>query len=258
MTALLHNLYRYRELLLILIARNLKIRYKNSALGFLWTLLGPLFLIIIYSIFLTILMYKTGGRVHLPSLVTGIIVWQFLAMCLGDSLLSIMGNAPLVKKTAFPRIIFPLSMIAANLVNFLLSSLILVVYLQIAGLPLGPIYWLPVILLTQLALCLGVSLFLAAMNVFFRDTEHLVSVLMLAWFFLTPVIYTVEWIPERYRALAFLNPMTGIVTGYRNVLMSGPAGPPLLMLMSFGIAWAMLVLGLAVFQKLQLRFAEEL
>lgn len=258
MMSLFKDMYERRELLLILVVRNLKIRYKNSALGFFWTLLNPIFLIIIYATFLSILKFNSGAPEFLPTLVTGILVWQFLAMCLGDSMQTILGNSTLIKKTAFPRIVLPLAMVKANFINFLLSFVILVIYLQIVGMPLTGVYWLPVVLLTHFALCLGVSLVLCCSNVFFRDTEHVISVLMLAWFFMTPIIYSPDYIPARFRALAFVNPMTGIVTAYRGVLMSAATPGAGLLVMSFLVSWAVLVAGVLVFQKLQVRFAEEM
>jgi len=259
MSTLIKDICARRELLLILVARNLKIRYKNSILGFFWTLLSPLFLIAIYAVFLRVLrFFQPGDPMFMPRLVTGIIVWQFLAMCLTDSLQAIMGNADLVKKSAFPRMVLPLSMVTANLLNFLLSSVVLVVYLQIVGMSVSGLYWLPLILLTHIALCLGISLILSCSNVFFRDTEHILTVGLLAWFFLTPIIYTFDYIPARFREIVFINPMAGIVTAYRAVLMSDQVPDVRLIAASFVMAWAMLAMGIAIFQKFQVRFAEEL
>lgn len=196
------DIAKRRELVLILIERNLKIRYKSSFLGFFWSLLSPLFLIGIYSLFLGVLKFP----IHLPTLVTGIIAWQFLAMCMGDSLYSIVGNANLVTKAAFPRVILPLSMVGANAVNFLFSFIVLSIYLVVVGAAFGGVWWLPGIMLTQAALCLGMSMMVGAANVFFRDTEHVISVIMLAWFFLSPVIYEPEMIMEgfpRWAQVAF-------------------------------------------------------
>ena len=258
MMALFRDIYERRELLWILVARNLKIRYKSSALGFFWTLLNPIFLIVIYATFLSILKFNPGTPEFLPMLVIGIIVWQCLAMCIGDSMQTILGNSTLIKKTAFPRIVLPLAMVKANFVNFLLSSVVLVVYLQVVNMPISAAYWLPVVMLTHFALCLGVSLVLSCSNVFFRDTEHIVSVLMLAWFFMTPIIYPFDYIPARFQALAFLNPLTGVVTAYRGILMSSDTAGPGLLVMSFLVSWLGLVVGILVFQKLQVRFAEEM
>ena len=255
----LKDLFKYRDLLLMLVARNIKIRYKRSVLGFFWTLLNPLFLILIYAVFLKILkFFDASDPKFLPMLVTGIIVWQFLAMCLGDSLFAVIGNANLITKTAFPRIILPLSMVIANLVNFLLSLVILAVYLLAIGPEVSNLWVLPFIILTQFALCLGLALFLSSLNVFFRDTEHLLGVVMLAWFFLTPIVYQFHHIPEPYQRLAFLNPMTGIVTAYRHVFLSGDIMAPRLFSLSIAVAWAVCLGGIWFFQRLESRFADEL
>jgi len=251
------DIYKYRELLGILIQRNLKIRYKGSALGFFWSLLSPLFLIVIYSVFLRLLKVP----IELPVLVSGIIIWQFLSLCLGDSLGAIVGNANLVTKTAFPRIILPVAMVLANAINFLLSSTVLLAYLLIVKVTFGPVYLLPVMFLSQLALCLGMALIIASANVFFRDTEHILSVVLLAWFFLSPVVYTVQdvgAIASDWARLSFLNPMAGIITGYRAALMSVVHPGWGLLAGSMLVGWLVLVVGVFIFNRTQARFAEVL
>ena len=254
------NLIAHRELIVMLVVRNLKIRYKNSALGFFWTLLGPLFLILIYTLFLGIMRFN----VDLPLLITGILVWQFLAMCTGDSLHAIVGNANLVKKTAFPRIILVLSTVLANGVNFLLSLLVLCVYLFIVHTTPGLGVWFPIALLSQFALCLGLSLILSAANVFFRDAEHILGTSMTAWFFLTPVIYPLSILQPLFesrpwlQAVYFLNPMAGIVAAYRSLFLGTPTGPLPLLFLSFAVAWGLLLAGWSLFQRVERRFAEVL
>lgn len=260
----------HRELVGILVSRNIKIRYKNSALGFLWTLLGPLFMILIYFLFLSVMKFE----IDLPSLVTGILVWQFLAMCLGDSLNAILGNANLVTKASFPRIVLPLSTVLANSINFLLSMVVLVVYLLVVRADIGMLAWFPFIALTQFALCLGMALIISTANVFFRDTEHIVSLVMMAWFFMSPIIYPITliaggakipgttelttgfdaWIQQLY----FLNPMAGIITAYRSIFITQDAVSPSLWIPSFLVAWTILVAGVFVFQRAEARFGDEL
>ncbi len=252
----------WRELLVLLVQRNIKIRYKNSTLGFFWSLLSPLFLILIYSIFLGLMKFE----VHLPTLVTGIFVWQFLSLCAGDSLHAILGNSNLIKKTAFPRILLPGAMVGANLLNFALSLLVLLAYLVLAGAfrPGLELALLPVVLLTQTALCLGLALLLSSANVFFRDTEHVFGMLMMAWFFMTPVLYPVGLVTERFAAkpwivgLYFLNPMAGIISGYRRCLLGASDVSWMMLLPSVLVAWLVAAVGLAVFRRVQYRFAEEL
>ena len=254
-----------RELLLILVSRNLKIRYKHSTLGFFWSLLGPLFLILIYATFASILRFNQGRPGYLQFLVVGIVSWQFLVMCLNDSLYAIMGNANLVKRTAFPRAILPLAMVTANLVNFLLTGVVLFAYLLIVRADFGPLLLLPAVLATHVALCLGLALAMSTANVFFRDTEHILSVVTLAWFFLTPIFYPVGMQLEKLAALpgwvgnlVFLNPMTGLVCAYRAILISGETPPMALMGISFAVCWIVLLIGVVVFRRFEWRFGDEL
>jgi len=260
------NLLGYRELFLVLIQRNVKIRYKNSALGFLWSLLSPLMLIGIYAVFARILRFNEGRPNYLPFLVTGIVMWQYVAMCLNDSLYVILGNANLVKKTAFPRIILPASMVAANLFNFLLTWVVLIAYLLFSGVRGGEFIMLPAVLAGQVALCLGGALLISSANVFFRDTEHLLGVGMLAWFFMTPIFYPVtmqlEFLPAQYNWAAFLNPMTGIVCGYRRILI-GAEVPDMLVpwgyvAISLAVSAIVCLLGIVAFSKSERRFGDVL
>ena len=252
----------WRELFILLVQRNIKIRYKNSSLGFFWSLLSPLFLIVIYSVFLGLMKFS----VHLPSLVTGIFVWQFLALCAGDSLHAILGNSNLIKKTAFPRILLPGAMVGANLCNFALSLLVLGASLALAGAfrPGPGLALLPLLVLTQTALCLGLALLLSTANVFFRDTEHVFGMMMMAWFFMTPVLYPVTLVTDRFAArpgllaLYFLNPMAGLISGYRRCLLGATEVPWSALWPSILMAWLMAMAGFAVFRRVQHRFAEEL
>ncbi len=225
---------RWLELTRILALRNLKIRYKGSALGFLWSLLTPALTILMYAVFAHILKFG-GGDGYLPFLVTGIVVWGFTAGVLNDSLQAIAGNSNLVKKVWFPRAILPLSTTLANAVNFLLTLAPLLLYLALAGhLRLGRAYWLVPALALQLVLAPGISYPLATLNVFFRDTQHAVGIGQLAWFFLTPVFYypamqvSAAPLPDAWRGLVYLNPMTGVLAMYRRGLLGlelvpGPA-----------------------------------
>jgi ABC-2 type transport system permease protein len=176
----------------------------------------------------------------------------------------VVGNANLVTKAAFPRMILPLSMVLSNLVNFLLSGAVLCVYLLVARVAFGAVFWLPLIVLSQAALCAGVALLFSSANVFFRDTEHILSVVMLAWFFLTPVIYPVSLVFDSFpgatwvHTLFFVNPMTGLLTAYRGVLISAPVPSGSLVAVSFAVAWGVMIVGVLVFQKAQARFGDEL
>jgi lipopolysaccharide transport system permease protein len=262
MLKLLGQIAERRELLAILVSRNLKIRYKSSVLGFFWTLLGPLCMIAIYGVFAALLKFSNMRLHYLEYLITGLIAWQFLLMCLGDSLHAIMGNANLVKKTSFPRIVLPLSMVTANLINFFLTLAVLTCYLLFASTSFGPLYLFPLVLLTHVALCLGMSLLLSTSNVFFRDTEHLLGIVTLAWFFMSPIMYPIsmqlQHMPENLQWLPFLNPLSGILSVYRSIFIDDPSVPMAYLAISFAMCWVILFIGIAVFQKVQVRFGDEL
>lgn len=231
----------WREILGTLVFRNLKIRYKGSALGFLWSLLTPLSMICVYAAFAGVLGMKrdllgvSGTFQYLPFLVSGIVVWQFTAGCLSDSMHAISGNANLVKKVYFPRVILPLSTVFANAVNFGVSFAALAAYLAVCGsLRLSHAWWLVPAFAMQLALCCGLAMAVSTTNVFFRDVEHVIGLVQLAWFFLSPVMYEVSlqlaavpFARGALRGIAWLNPMTGVLAMYRRALLGmdlAPAG----------------------------------
>ena len=239
---------KWAELTRILTARNLKIRYKGSVLGFFWSLLTPALTILMYAVFAHILKFNKGQPHYLQFLVSGIIVWGFTAGCLNDSLFSIAGNANLVKKVFFPRAI----------------------------LPWGPgLLWLLPAFAFHLALCTGIALLVGTLNVFFRDTQHVVGIGQLAWFFLTPVFYFPQMQLEAagflgaWRGLVFLNPMTGVLALYRRALMGAaeqPLVPPAFAAdvpawwvgVSCAMCLAVLAIGVAALRRGDRTFGDEL
>jgi lipopolysaccharide transport system permease protein len=276
-----YEVAKRRDLLVLLVQRNLKLRYKGSVLGFFWSLLTPLLLIVVYAVFASILRFNQGRPFYLQYLVSGIIAWQFLAMCLNDSLHAVLGNANLVKKTAFPRIILPLSTMLANGVNFLLTLVVLVPFMMVSGLRPELLWLLPVVLLFHGLLSLGVSCLLSAVNVFFRDTQHAVGIGTLAWFFMSPVFYPMtmqlekvgKLMPEWGAYLVFLNPMAGLLWLYRRMLMGGVMGGPLeggdpacidallpwgLPAISLGMCVVVALIGVTVFQRSERHFGDVL
>jgi len=258
---LIRELVARRELVGNFVARNLKQRYKGSALGFLWSLLHPLFLVLIYLVFIRLMRFP----MRLPHLLVGVMVWQFLTLCAGDAAGVVLGNAALVKKTWFPRVILPLSAVLGNLVHFLLSLVVLAFALPALGAP--PIAgWLhlPWLIALQLVFCLGISLGLSALNVFFRDVEHLVPIGLMSWFFMTPVIYAADQVvgnptlPAWVAPLFFANPMATLLAWYRHALLGDPLPPAGLLWPGFAVAAGVFLLGAVLFARLEPRFADEL
>ncbi len=263
------TLFARHELLSTLVGRNLTIRYKGSALGFLWSLLTPLFFILIYAAFATILKFNRGQPHYLQSLVGGIIVWQFTASCLNASLFSIIGNANLVKKVAFPRVILPASTAIADAINFLLTFLVLLLYLLLTGAAdFHHAWWVLPAFLMQLVLGIGLCCLCGTLNVFFRDVQHIVGVVTQAWFFLSPAFYDVsmqlELLRDRFHWpewLAYLNPITGILGCYRLGVMGAPGlvhapWSPLYPALSAAVCLVVFLLGLAVLRAGDRRFGD--
>lgn len=227
---------KYRlELLWMLIKRNLKIRYNGSALGFLWSLFTPLSQILIYVIFAKIL--KFGGPGYIQYLVGGIILWQFTAGCLNDSLYAIVGNTNLVKKVFFPRILLPLSTALATGINFLIAFAVLIPFLILTNTAEFHFAYLALAIVLHLLLGIGLCCICSCMNVFFRDTQHWIGIFSQVWFFLTPVFYgfdlQIDAMKDKFASLpatlVYLNPMTGILSAYRMGLMKHEINP-----LSFG------------------------
>jgi len=270
----LQELYAHRELVRNLVVRDVKLRYRNSVLGFLWCLVNPLLLMGVFSIVFTYMLPRVEIA-HFPVfLLCALLPWNFASTSIAQAIDSISGNAILLTRVYFPREVLTISVVLANLVNFLLSLLVLFIFIVVAHIPLNwSILYLPIIIIVQLAFVLGISLLLATVNVFYRDTRVIVEVLIQAWFFLTPVFYPVNLLPEWRQLLGvmvpvrrlvyILNPMASIIASYRSVLYGqidgSPPGAPGLDFFSRTVitAFLCLIVGYLVFCRYSPRFAEE-
>ncbi len=224
----LKKIFERKELVKNLVIKQLKVRYKSSSLGFLWSLLNPLLMMLVYSAVFSRMV--RGGAEGIDNyaafLVVGLFTWNFFAGSLSDSVNAFMGNASLIKKVYFPRIILPVSSVLTNLVNYLLSLAVVFILLGIWGIyPNWSVLYLPAVILIMLLICAGFSFLLATLNVIFRDIEHMIQVGLLAWFFMSPVIY-VPWedfIPARFHDLYLLNPMARLIISFQDILYFGEA-----------------------------------
>jgi ABC-type polysaccharide/polyol phosphate export permease len=259
------DLYGYRDLFLNLVIRDLKVRYKKSALGFLWSLLNPLMMMAVFTVVFTILTVPTIDNFPVFVL-TGIVAWNFSASSITGAAFSVVGNSTLINKVYFPREILPASLVASNLVNFLLTLLVLFGFIIAFKIPItAMVLLLPAVIAVQVMLTLGIALIVAAVNVFYRDVSVLLEVGIQAWFFLTPVFYQLERIPHTisflgidvWRWVYMLNPMAAIITDYRYILLYGlmPIRHSAFALAEAGIV---LALGYWLFRTLSPRFSEEL
>lgn len=258
-------IYRYRELLRNLTVRDLKVRYRNSLLGFLWAWGNPIMMTLVFTIVFGVLSPTSTHNYPLFILI-GWLTWGFTSAAINDGIQSIVSNAHLVKKVWFPRIVLPASAVFANAMNFLLALPLIVALILFFNVPIQPLLLLyfPIIFLSQLALVMGLSFFLSAANVFYRDTGVISGVVLTAWFFLTPVFYSVERLTDKSKLVYYLNPMASIIEAYRNVLYGSPNGAPPgppdsgFLLRTLGTSLVILVIGYVFFDRVSSRFGEEL
>jgi ABC-type polysaccharide/polyol phosphate export permease len=220
------TVWKRREMLVNLVSRELKARYKGSVLGFLWSILTPLFMAFIYMLFLRLL----ARGVPMQTIIIGVFAWQFTAQSVNSGLTAITGNSNLVRKVFFPRIILPISVTLANLVNYLLSLIvqfvILYFLLKVKGETIS-IYALalPLLIIYHTVFNMSLAFFLSGINVYFRDAQHLVGVLLSAWFFVSPAMYDLSFVQKLainnpiIFDLYMINPMAIIITGYRALLL---------------------------------------
>ncbi len=261
------EIYRYRELIRNLVVRDLKVRYRNSVLGVLWSLLNPLLMTLVFTIVFT-LMIPSDIPNYPVFFMCGFLPWSFFAASVMGSTNSIVGNASLIKKVYFPREILPLAEVLSNLVNFLVAMIVLFAMILIFRIPLTrAVLMLPLIILVHVIFCVGMALLLSTANVFYRDTRHILEVVMQAWFFLTPVFYPITTLPESAEVLGLtiniqlwarrLNPMASIIATYRDVLYRGHV-PGLDFFLRTAVQCLMvLVIGYLVFYRFSRIFGEE-
>jgi len=259
------RLFSYRDLLRNLVARDLKVRYKNSALGIIWSLLNPLGMMIVFTVVFTILIPNNSIDRFPIFVMCGLLPWNWFSGSVVGSIYSVVGSSALVKKVYFPREILPISTVLSNLVHFLIALIVLFAMMLVTGTPLT--VWaliLPLVIAIQLIFSLGLAFFLSSINVYYRDTAQIMEVLMLAWFFLTPVFYTFDQLPriQEHAHLAavlhYLNFVTPPLLAIRDPLFFGrlPSGGDTAY--AIGAAAVALALGAFVFQRVDDQLAAAL
>lgn len=253
----LHELWNYRELLYSFTWRDVMLRYKQTALGVLWAIIQPLFMMIIFTVFF-------GGLAKIPSegvpyplfVLAALLPWTLFAEGLTRSTTSMVTNANIMTKVYFPRLIMPLSSITSPLVDFTVSLVILFIMMAYYGfVPTINIVFLPLFLLLALATSLGVGLWLSALNVKYRDFQYTVPFIIQIWLFASPVVYASSLVPESMRLLYGLNPMAGVIEGFRWVLL-GTGAPSAMILVSVGMVVALLVSGAFYFRRMEQYYAD--
>jgi len=255
-------LWQYRELLYFLVWRDVKVRYKQTVLGVAWVILQPLASMALFTVLFGVLLKAPSGDVPYPIFAyAGLLPWNYFSAALTRSSGSVVNSANLVTKVYFPRLVIPLSSVLSSLVDFAVSAAVFGVLMAIYGVPLtSRVLVLPVLVLLAMITALGFGLWLSALNVRYRDINYLVPFVVQIWMYVTPVVYASTLIPEAYRFLLSLNPMTGVVEGFRWALLGSSAtgttlsGP--LVGISVAIALAVFLSGLVFFRTTERTFAD--
>ncbi|WP_027217561.1 ABC transporter permease [Butyrivibrio fibrisolvens] len=253
------NIWVFKDMVYELTHRELRGKYKGSVLGFLWTYMNPLLQIIVYSFFFSKIL-RSGIEAFYIYLIVGMFPFNFFTGGVIQGLGSIRYQGDLVKKVYFPRQILPIVSLTVNFVNLLISFAIIYSILLVSGwgINLRIQIWLIPIMVIEYFFALGLALLLSAVEVYFRDIEHIVSVIMMVWMYVTPMFYSIEIIPEQYLKFFYWNPMLYIIGMYQQILYYKVAPDMTYMWKAAGFAAIVVVLGSIVFKVLEKRFAEEL
>ena len=251
------RLYEYRELLKSNVKKDIRGKYKGSFLGILWSFINPLLTVIVYAIVFPYIL-RVQQENYLIFLIIGIIPWTFVTSTIAYGTTTILGNADIIKKVFFPREILPISVALSGLVNFFISCLIIFIFMFFSGIGFTKyIILLPLIALIQFVLLLGIIFITSSVNIYMRDLEYIVNFFINLLFYATPIIYSVDMFPDKFKWVLNLNPLATIITSYRDILYYGQL-PNLTMLMWVGLfSFILLIIGYAIFRKLEKGFAEE-
>jgi lipopolysaccharide transport system permease protein len=258
MSLKLHDLWEYRELLYFLVWRDVKVRYKQTSLGVIWAVLQPFLTMVVFSIFFGRLAKMPSEGLPYPIFAyTALLPWTLFARAFTESSNSLVENERLITKVYFPRLVIPLSSIVGGLVDFAIAFVILIAMMFFYGIvPKITIFIFPLFLLLAMITALGMGLWLSALNVQYRDVRYAVPFLTQLWFFITPVVYPSTLLPEKWRILYGLNPMVGVVEGFRWALL-GKLTPNIPMLITSAVvALLLLITGSFYFRRMEDVFAD--
>lgn len=253
------ELYAYRQMIISLVQRELRGRYKGSVLGFLWTFINPLLQLVVYTMVFSVIMRNDIEKYYM-FLFVALVPWSLISAAMVNGSTCIVSTPDMVKKIYFPREVLPLANTVSNFVNMLLCFVVVFVVLIVTGFGVNPqaLLYMPIIMIVEFVLALGIALLTSALTVYMRDVAYILSIIAMAWQFLTPVMYSSDTVPEELLPIFRMNPMTPVIEAYRDILYYKVC-PDLSTLTSaafFGIV--IFILGELVFSKLQRGFCEEL
>ena len=253
------ELYNYRQMIFSLVKRDLRGRYKGSVFGFLWTFLNPLLQLVVYTFVFSFLLKSEVENYYL-FLFVALIPWLFFSTAITGGSGSVLHQSGMVTKIYFPREVLPISHVTSAFINMLYSFIVVFSVIVIARVPVSPValLYLPVVMIVEYFLALGITMLVSAVTVYFRDLEFILSIFMMAWQYLTPVMYSVDIVPEHLMKIFMLNPMTPITIAYRDILYYAKAPDLSTLLMAIGMSAVFMLIGFWAFGKLKKRFAEEM
>ena len=254
----LKDLWEYRELIWIFVWRDLKVRYRQTVIGALWAIIQPFLTMVIFSIFFGGLAGVPSDKIPYPIFsYAALVPWTFFANSINQASNSLVNSADMIKKIYFPRLTMPLASVFAGLVDFMLAFIILLGMMLYYGfVPTINALWLPALLILSMITALGVSLWLSALNVQFRDVRHMIPFITQAWLFATPVAYPSSLLSEPWRTLYGLNPMVGVVEGFRWALLGTDTAPGPIIAVSSVMALLIFVGGAFYFRSMEKTFAD--
>lgn len=257
-TLRLGDLWEYRELLYFLTWRDIKVRYKQTVLGAAWAVLQPFLTMVVFSLFFGKLAgVPTDGIPGPIFYYAGLVPWTFFSNGLSLSSNSLVNSANLIKKVYFPRLVVPVASVLSGTVDFVLAFLVLLAMMLYFGiLPTMNVVWLPLLLILAFVTALGMGLWLSAMNVQFRDVRHVIPFVERFWLFATPIAYPSSIVPEQWRILYALNPMVGVIEGFRWALLGVDTAPGPMIFVSLAAATVILASGVYYFRRMERTFAD--
>ena len=254
----LRDIWEYHELLYFLTWRDIKVRYKQTALGALWAIIQPFFTMVVFSLFFGRLAKIPSDGIPYPLFsFAALVPWTFFANGLNLSSNSLVGSANLITKVYFPRLIIPISSILSGLVDFTIAFIVFLGMIFYYGIcPTTSVIWLPLFLLLGLATALGVGLWLSALNVKFRDVRYIIPFLTQFWLFATPIAYPSSLLSEPWKTVYGINPMVGVVEGFRWALLGTDTAPGAMIFVSALVSLALLISGTYYFKRMEKSFAD--
>lgn len=255
MKTMLLAVWAYRYFIISSIKTEFRSRFARSKIGGFWIVLHPLAQVLVYALILSQIMKAKFPQVDTEYaypiyILSGMLAWTLFSEVLNRSLNVFISNGNLLKKISFPKLALPLVDIGISLINFVIFAVMMFIVFGFLGhLPYHALQWLPLLTLITLALAIGIGLFLGTLNVFMRDVGQVMNIVMQFWFWLTPIVYTVTIVPEKYHTLFLLNPMTGIVSGFQNILLYDRPPDLTLLLYPFFFSIVSMMISVIVFYK---------